>query len=219
MSIAFIDFDGTAIKGDSVVSFIRYLYKEKKITLKEYLHSIKGGILYKLGYYNEHKSKEVALKFIERFSKSDIDQLAKNFVNTVLKEAVFNEMHTLIAKHRQNGDKIVIVSASPNIYMQFIADIIDCDKVLCTELIADNNAYLSKIYGLNCKGDEKILRIRKLIRSEFIDCDLTQCHAYGDSKSDLPMINLVGHKHIVNNYKLYNKYVHTKQYDLLYWLI
>lgn len=216
--IAFIDFDGTARRGDSVVDFIKYLHKKKKITLRDLLYSAWQGILYKLNIRSEKYAKEHSLRFITRLRSDAIDELGRSFVRDIVKNGIFNEMHDLIDELHDDGYIVVIVSASPNIYMQFVGDIMLVDDIICTRFIKKADKYTGRIYGQNCKGEQKIFMIKSFIQEKHPDCELSECAAYGDSKSDLPMMSIVGKKCFVNNYKLYNKFVDTKEYNLKYWL-
>jgi phosphoserine phosphatase len=56
--------------------------------------------------------------------------------------------------------------------------------------------YNGVLEGPFCYGAGKVEAIRDLARWEGLD--LSQCYAYSDSSSDLPMLQVVGHPVVVN---------------------
>lgn len=212
--IAFIDFDGTARRGDSIVDYIKYLLKQKKISIFDALYAVWMGMLYFLHIRDEKFVKERSLRFLSRFSEEEINKFSRDFVRDVLKHGIFQEMHELVDELHDDGYKVVIISASPDVYMRYINDIMLAEDVISTKFNLKN----CRIYGRNCKGDEKVFMIKSYLHDNYPDCDLANCAGFGDSRSDLPMLNIMGKKCFVNNYRLYNEFVHTKDYDLKYWL-
>ena len=85
--------------------------------------------------------------------------------------------------HRRKGDKIVIVSASMDIWLEPWCLINDFD-LICSIAEIKNGKYTGKLEGENCKGEEKVIQIKD-------SYDLTtfeRIYAYGDSKHDIPML-------------------------------
>jgi phosphoserine phosphatase len=57
----------------------------------------------------------------------------------------------------------------------------------------------------NCKGEEKVRRLRLWLEENEVEADTASSCAYGDSKSDLPMLRLAGHPVQVNPKKALRK--------------
>lgn len=91
-----------------------------------------------------------------------------------------------IDQHRAAGDKIVVVSATP----RFILEQWCRDRrldLIATEVELDKKGRLTgRIDGKNCRGPEKVCRIRAAYDLN----DFDEIYAYGDTVSDLPMLEL-----------------------------
>ena len=58
--------------------------------------------------------------------------------------------------------------------------------------------YNRKIVGENCKGEEKVRRLKEYLKEESIDVDFKNSYMFSDSLSDLPLFNLVGNPYLIN---------------------
>ena len=93
----------------------------------------------------------------------------------------------------------MLVTASTENYMRFAAEALGFSALLATPLNPDGTV------GENCKGEEKPRRIRDWLRQQGLEADFAASYAYGDSKSDLPMLLLCGHPVQVNPKKALRK--------------
>ncbi|WDC85666.1 haloacid dehalogenase-like hydrolase [Caloramator sp. mosi_1] len=85
--------------------------------------------------------------------------------------------------------------------MKYFKEYFDVDYVLGTILRKTETGYTNIIDGENCKGEEKVLRLRKLLDSEDIQIDRENSVCYSDSLSDMPLFNLVENRFLINNNK------------------
>ena len=83
--------------------------------------------------------------------------------------------------------------------MRFVADGLGFDGLLATGLDEHSRVIV------NCKGEEKVRRIREWLGAQDIRADFAASFAYGDSASDLPMLRLTGHPVQVNPRKKLRK--------------
>lgn len=88
----------------------------------------------------------------------------------------------------------VVISASPDIYLNEIAERLEFDALICTRL----DPKTLKNVGGNCKGSEKIARFRE----QFPEAEVVD--VYSDSlKHDRPIFSLGQHcYHIVNGERI-----------------
>ena len=82
---------------------------------------------------------------------------------------------------------MVIVSASPELYVGVAAERLGADAVIATRLAVDDRQLLTGRYeGLNCRGEEKIQRLRRWIEQS--GDPPARVWAYGNSRGDLKML-------------------------------
>ena len=198
-SFAFFDFDGTLIPGDSIAAFVRYARKRGIMPRRDFFRALLAAAGYVLGLVSAADSKNAALRFRMRLSPADREALDRDFVRDCLLPRVYPQAQACLDLHRQAGRETVLVTASTENYMQIVADELGFSALLATPLRPDGTV------GENCKGEEKPRRIRAWLREQNREADFAASFAYGDSKSDLPMLLLCGHPVQVNPKKALRK--------------
>lgn len=198
-AFAFFDFDGTLIPGDSIVAFVRYARERGFMPRKEYARTMLAAAGFLLGVKNAADSKNAALRFRMKLSPSDREALDRDFVRDCLLPRIYPRGKACLDFHRQAGRATVLVTASTENYMRFAAEALGFSALLATPLNPDGTV------GENCRGEEKPRRIRDWLRQQGLEADFAASFAYGDSKSDLPMLLLCGHPVQVNPKKALRK--------------
>jgi phosphatidylglycerophosphatase C len=88
--------------------------------------------------------------------------------------------------HRGEGHELVLVSASPELYVTPIGRRLGFDTVLATRLeVGADGRLTGRLLGPNCRGPEKVVRLREW-RGE----GMALAYAYGDSAGDREMLDL-----------------------------
>ena len=200
--MAFFDFDGTIIKGDSIVPFLLYGYKKGFVPLGAFFKAVLAAIGYAFGRLSDVEAKQRSLAFLMGKNKKEIDVLAENFFNDILKKRCYHQALETIEQCKREGLKVLIVSASPDVYMQAVKTGLGADAIIATRCALDeNNVYLGGLASNNCKGFEKTLRIAEFVASAGLDVDFEKSKGFGDSFSDVPMLELTAHPVIINGKK------------------
>jgi len=198
-SFAFFDFDGTLIPGYSIAAFVGYARKRSLIPRWAFFRALLAAAGYVLGLVSAADSKNAALRFRMKLSSADRDALDRDFVRDCLLPRVYPQAKACLDFHRQAGRETVLVTASTENYMRFAAEALGFSALLATPLNPEGTV------GENCKGEEKPRRIREWLREQGREADFAASFAYGDSKSDLPMLLLCGHPVQVNPKKALRK--------------
>ena len=208
-SFAFFDFDGTLIPGDSIAAFVPYARKRGLMPRKEFFRALLAAAGYVLGLVSAADSKNAALRFRMNLNPADREALDRDFVRNCLLPRVYPQAKACLNFHRQAGREPVLVTASTENYMQIIPDELGFSALLATPLNPDGTV------GENCKGKEKPRRIREWLQQQGREADFSASFAYGDSKSDLPMLLLCGHPVQVNPKKALRKA--APDMETVYW--
>lgn len=190
-ALALFDFDGTLIPGDSIVSFIRFARRNRRMSAREYASVLLQTGRYLRGGLSDAEMKTRSLRFLTGLPKETRDRLGRDFAAFLLSR-VYPEARAEIARHRKEGRLTLLVSASTENYMRPLAEQMDFDALLCTPLEEDGSVLR------NCKGEEKARRVTEWLADKGIEADWENSFAYGDSKSDAPMLRLAGHPVLVN---------------------
>jgi len=193
-NILLLDIDYTVINTDSMIEFIIYSLKKKTLKTIIYIpYILIMIILYTLKIVSLKHAKESIFITIKYFSKKDLELFFEKCILTKVNKNIEN-----IIKNSQNENIVIMVTASPYAYMKYFEEYGYADKVIGTELLYENNTYTNKIIGKNCKGKEKVERIKAYLKDRNIEIDYEKSSAYSDSKSDLPMLYLVKNAFLVS---------------------
>lgn len=85
--------------------------------------------------------------------------------------------------HRRAGHRTVVVSASPQLYVDVMAERLAVDGAVATRLAVDGRGRLTGRYeGRNCRGEEKARRLEEWL-AENVGGD-PRLYAYGNSRGD-----------------------------------
>lgn len=196
VKLAIFDFDGTLIKGDSIISYILLAKRLKAMTAPHFLGILLRAPLWAMHILSDSQYKSFALKFYASLPREKQLALDKTFVDEVLLPRIYKMGRAALDARNQEGYHVLLLSASTENYMQHVAAALNTDGLICTRL--NENAEVI----LNCKGENKLRLLQQYLKEKELDkdnrVDYNASCAYGDSKSDLPVLQLVGSPIIVN---------------------
>jgi HAD superfamily hydrolase (TIGR01490 family) len=184
-TIAAFDFDGTIIRNDSFLMFLKFSQRSYRLFLG-FLWLSPYLILYLLKLYPNWKAKQKVFSFffrkmpLEKFS-SICDEFSVKLLKCLVPEAI-----EAIESHKKNGSIVVIISASIENWIRPLAEKLEVHSILATKIDVDNSMKITgRFLSPNCYGQEKINRLLSLfpLRSEYI------LYSYGDSKGDKQLID------------------------------
>ena len=187
-NIIVYDFDKTIYNGETSTDFMLFFLKRNP----KYIIRIFNA-LYSLVYYKKNlkKSKEIFFRILNglsiEFLKEEINEFWK-----VKKDKIFSWVYDEIFENKKIADELILISATPSIFLDGISKELGFDKLLSTEFENLNEVFNSKIIGANCKGEEKVRRLNNYIS------DYNILKFYSDSMSDKPLFDLAVEKIFVN---------------------
>ena len=187
-NIIVYDFDKTIYNGETSTDFMLFFLKRNP----KYIMRL-CNVLYSLFYYKKDlkKSKEIFFRILNgvniEFLKEEINEFWK-----VKKDKIFSWVYNEILENKKVSDELILISATPSIFLEKISKELGFDKLLATEFENTNKLFDSKIKGSNCKGKEKVNRL-----NEYID-NYTILKFYSDSMSDKPLFDLADEKIFIN---------------------
>ena len=194
-AVALFDIDKTIIMKDTMFLFLKFGIKRRPSSVFILVPVIFFTILFKFKMLSVEKVKEYYFYNIKYLNEDDL----RDFFNLVIKKYMSQKAINEMKQKKQQGYYILLVSASPYAYLQFFKELPFVDDVIGTNLVYKNNKFFNKLEGKNCKGEEKVLRIKKHLLNINIDVDYEKSCAYSDSLSDLPMMSLVKNKYLIQH--------------------
>jgi HAD superfamily phosphoserine phosphatase-like hydrolase len=155
--IALFDLDYTILRIDSTFLFIKEIIKKYPKTIFS---------LPKIGFYStlhitkiidRKRLKEIFYSTLKQLKPSEIDLFAEHIADKSM-DYVKKGAFELIKSLKEQGFKIIIITASPEFYAKLIAKKLNVDMCIGTKLLYNKERVW--IEGKNCKGIEKIKRLK-----------------------------------------------------------
>ncbi len=195
-NVAAFDFDGTLFPGDSIVQYLRFCIHGRVCPWTQFL---RAGTAYVAGLGRTDgavSAKEKTLSFLKGKTESEMALHGRQFIEQYILPSVFpqglNEMNTL----KRNGVTVILLSASPNVYMQYLREYLPVDDIICTVCQVDRTSRYTGRIGSNCRGEEKVRRL-----SEYLNLPVQNLrirYAYGDSVHDVPLLRCADSPVLIN---------------------
>jgi phosphatidylglycerophosphatase C len=126
--------------------------------------------------------------------RAEIAAWTVQFVSALLHRDVFADALGTIAKHKQEGARLVLMSASADLYVPEIGTALGFDEVICTGVRWNGNRLDGHLTTPNRRGAEKT-RCFEALRQRYPG--LTTA-AYGNAGTDLDHLRLADHPLLVN---------------------
>jgi HAD superfamily hydrolase (TIGR01490 family) len=185
MFLALFDFDGTITTDDSLIKFIRFVVGDTKFAAGM---AVLSPMLtaYKLKLIPNYKAKQYMLSyFFKGMSEEKFMQVANEYslkhIDTILRPKAMEK----IAWHKEQGHKIVIVSASIECWLKPWCDKNNLD-LIATKLQIKDGIVTGKFLTQNCYGIEKVNRVQEQYNLD----DYDHIYTYGDSRGDKELLEL-----------------------------
>lgn len=185
---AFYDFDDTLLKKDSTGHLLLYFLKRHPLYFYEVIVLLFYCLLYALKIVNFITLKE---KLIFPLKHMDESELQTFYQEDLIPRYYPNVLSTMQQYHLE-GYHVWLISASPEAYLKYTD--LPCEVVMGTKTKAGTNHITSK----NCKGEEKVARIKEVLLEKGLTIDFDDSVGYSDSLSDRPMLELVAHRYQVS---------------------
>jgi phosphatidylglycerophosphatase C len=113
--------------------------------------------------------------------RAALDEEARKFARRLVRDGLHTEAPAVLEAHRRAGDAIVVMSASPDLYVPHVAHELGADAVECSAIRWSGDRLDGRLDGPNCRGAEKTRRLAEL-RRRFPGRAVI---GYGNSSSDI----------------------------------
>jgi HAD superfamily hydrolase (TIGR01490 family) len=181
--VAAFDFDGTLTRHDSLLPFLRRLCGDAAV-LRVVVRRLPVIVAAAAGWVSRHRAKEAVLGPLLRGRRlEEVTAVAEDYARRLLGRLDRRALRWL-EWHRRRGDEVVIVSASPELYLVPVGQALGCRAVLATRLeVAPDGRLTGRIAGRNVRGSEKVARLER-----WLEGTGAELWAYGDSRGDRELL-------------------------------
>ena len=211
---AFFDFDETLLDIESSRLGFRYLWERRLVSFGFILKVLTLNFFYKRHWLSDEKMAMMLIRFYRNRLLEDFQQGAAAFYQEHLKPHLAPNIHARVNEHRRQGHRLILISGSVRYMLEPVAEDLRFDHLLCTDLeIGDDGLLTGRAKGPICLNSNKRILAEMLARK--VNIDLASSYAYGNHQSDLPLLELIGHPHVVEPTDPLKKVALAKKWPIL----
>ena len=187
--IVVFDFDGTLLEGHSPVRMVNKLVRRRVIPLRVGFKMLGWGIRYRLHRPVEQEEvREYLFSAFTHISVDEANRIMSDFYCEDLRKRLRPKALKAIQEHRAAGDKVVLVSASFLPILREVKKDVEADWFICTQMEIMDGRYTSNVAHLPPEGAQKLVQLAAWADAEFTGAGWELSVAYGDHRSDAPLL-------------------------------
>ena len=190
MRLAIFDLDNTLLTADSDHLWGEFL-ADRGIVDGDHYREQNDRFLeaYKAGTLDIHEFLRFSLRVLAVHAPGELARLRAAFVDERIAPVVAPGAPALLARHRDAGDHLMIITATNRFVTEPIARLLGVDTLIATEPEMRDGRYTGEAAGTPCFREGKVARLEAWLGDN--DAGLAGSSFYSDSHNDLPLLERV----------------------------
>jgi len=190
MTLAIFDLDNTLIGGDSDNLWGQYLVDRNLVDAAGFGEQNNQ-------FYEDYKTGSLNIDAYLRFALSPLKgqpiavlrDWHQDFMQSVIEPIMLPKAAALIARHKDQGHTLLIITATNVFITRPIADALGIDNLLACEAEMIDGLYTGEPAGVPSYREGKVTRLNAWLAETGESMD--GAYFYGDSQNDLPLLEVV----------------------------
>ena len=193
--LALFDLDGTITRHDTLLPYVLGFLRSHLGRAPGLLRPVPTLVSFALKRADRGDLKSALIRgTLGGCTRAELDAWTARFVPHLIARGASPDALACIARHRAQGDVLVLMSASVDLYVPAIGRALGFAETFCTPLRWQGERLDGALAGPNCRGAEKARRLKEL-RGRYPGLRVT---AYGNGVSDLGHLCLADRGVLVN---------------------
>ena len=169
--------------------------------LNSYIHQNKGIIVKTIAYFISYlrifkpRRKALLLRLLSGQSLESIEKFAKFYASERLESEENRNVLEFMKKLKQEGYKLIILSAGYSVYIKAHNNKLKADMVIANDFQYINSIFTGRLTQQDCFGDVKLKRLKEAFINQKIDYE--NSYFFSDCVSDLPLFKSFGNSFLV----------------------
>lgn len=192
VQLAIFDLDNTLLNGDSDYLWGKFLAERGLVDAEFYEKENQR-------FYDEYKAGQLDIFEFLAFSLQPLTQhppehlaaLHREFMQDWIRPIITPAARELLARHRDNGDVLLIITATNRFITAPIAAELEVPHLLATDPEMRDGLYTGRVSGTPCFREGKVQRLAAWLKQT--GYNLAHSWFYSDSHNDLPLLEMVTH--------------------------
>lgn len=215
MSLVIFDLDNTLIADDSDFLWGQYLVEQGIVDATLYARANEK-------FYEDYKHGELDIVEFLNFSLKPLadnqaEQLYRwrqDFIEQKIQPILLPAAQNLIQQHRQQGDTLLIITATNRFITEPIAKLYGIEHLIATTPEMQRGQYTGKFIGIPSFQAGKVQLLQEWLHN-FPDASLDDSVFYSDSHNDLPLLKLVTKPIAVDPDATLKAYAEAEQWQII----
>jgi phosphatidylglycerophosphatase C len=193
-ALAIFDLDGTLTRRDTLLPYLAGFLATRPARWIRLLPVVIALASFAIGRSDRDRCKErIIAACLGGATHAELTEHTERFVPMLLERGMSERALAVLQTHRAARARLVLLSASPDVYVRAVATRLGFDDCLCTELQWNAERLVGTFATANRRAAEKARLVRAL-RGE----GRGPIAAYANSSSDLEHLELVDFPMLVN---------------------
>ena len=192
------DLDGTLIDEDSAQLWLSFLQEQNwpgADLARHYCDEVMDN--YDSGQMDMGKYMDAWLAPLAGLAVQQAKAMAEQFTQKHILPKVFPSGYSAVGDHKQRGDILLIISASPSLVVQPIARLFGVHNVIAIEAVTKNGFYTGQAIEPFSFGPGKLTCLKTWQQNKGIE-HMPLWDMYSDSINDLPLLRHAQNGHVIN---------------------
>ncbi|NQY27301.1 MAG: HAD family hydrolase [Piscirickettsiaceae bacterium] len=197
MALAIFDLDNTLLGGDSDYLWGEFLVEQNIVDTDSYQRINQDFYdQYLAGTMDIFEFSAFQFKPLADNTMADLLRWREQYLAEKIAPIILPAARELIAKHQQQGDTLLIITATNSFITAPIASQLAIPNLIATEAEMINGVYTGNVSGTPSYQQGKVTRLQEwlIVHNQTLD----DSYFYSDSHNDLPLLELVGHPIVVD---------------------
>ncbi len=193
---AFFDLDLTLLGVNSARLWVQHERETGRLGWHQVVEAAVWFAGYRLGLLNAEVGIVRAASLLKGRPEVELAEDTRAWFEDKIAGTLLEEGRRTVEAHRAEGHHVVLLTSSSPYLGRLVQAELGLDDVLCTHFEVKNGRFTGRVVPPVCFGRGKVTAATQWARSRGVD--LAESHFYTDSHTDLPMLEAVGHPHVVN---------------------
>ena len=193
--MALFDLDGTLTRRDTLMQYLGGFLRRQPWRAVRLPLALPALLRFLAGRSDRGRLKAALLRtLLGGLTRTELKPWTDAFVTRMRERGLFDDARAVLVRHRERGDTLALLSASPDLYVPELGAALGIVDVTCTGLEWRGGRLTGGLSTPNRRGAEKARCLEEL-RARYPGRTIT---AYGNAASDLAHLRLADQGVLVN---------------------
>lgn len=214
--LVFFDLDRTITPTISGRIIAKAAYSKGMLSRKVVMNALFNSFANRLRMRDHLSIINDMLNWVNGIPVLSVEALCAEVFACIIKPSIYRDAIKEIEMHRSEQAKIILLSSSLEPICSLAATHLGMDDIICTVLDVKNGLYTGMTKGAPCFGKEKLIRMKDYC--EMNNSRPEEAWYYGDSGSDIPVLESVGHPVCINPDRRLKKTALRRKWKIYQWI-